>query len=69
MKIRTKFFLLCLVVFLVPSILFFLLYYRSASKAVFGVIQESYHNRLQTIAAYNEAVFDDPGGIGPEPGG
>lgn len=59
MKIRTKFFLLCLVVFLVPSTLFFLLYYRSASKAVFGVIQESYHNRLQTIAAYNEAVFDD----------
>lgn len=59
MKIRTKLFLLCLVVFLVPSTLFFLLYYRSASKAVFDVIQDSYYNRLQTIAAYNEAVFSD----------
>lgn len=59
MKIRTKLFLLCLVVFLVPSTLFFLLYYRSVSKAVFEVIQESYYNRLKTIAAYNEAVFSE----------
>lgn len=59
MKIRTKLFLLCLVVFLVPSTLFFLLYYRSASKAVFEVIRESYYNRLKTIVAYNEAVFSD----------